>query len=703
MVRESVVTVCPHCGAGCQVRLTVEGGRLVSVEAGPGGVSPGRLCDLGRQGWSSVHHPERLTTPLIRSGSRLVPASWTQALDLIAERLGEIIRRHGPGQVGGFASGRCTNEEHYLFQKLFRAGLGSNNIDSSARFGPAAAALGLGRSLGCGATTNPARELAEADAILVIGANLAETHPLFELLVREGVGRGSRLVVIDPRRAGLARLAHLHLQPLPGSDVALLNGMMQVMIAEGLVDHTSALQRVDGLDQLLAVVERYPPPLVEVVTGVPAERVRQAARLYATSPRAAIVFSTGLTQHSTATGNVGAVANLCLLAGHLGRPSTGIYALSGRGNAQGALDLGALPDAFPGHRAVTDVVARESFEKAWDAQLVGLPGMTLLEMLRAATIGQLRGLVVMGGDPARSAPDRTGTLAALETLDLLVVQDLFLTETARLADVVLPAAALAEKAGTFTSVERRVQRVRPAVLPPGAARPDWEVLTELAGRFGVGQLPGDPSDIMDEISALVPDYGGISYAALEAEVDGLIWPCPTAGHPGTPMLHRAGLGSGRGRFQPADYVGPAEAPDDRYPLLLTTGRAGSDTDRPAAGDGPLSAGDGPPAAGDGPLSIHPATAARYGLVDGETVRVSSRRGALVARVSLDPGLPQGVVFLPCHQTAAMVNILTSPFVDLEAKVPELKAAAVRVEPAVGRTVPAAAAVALGEQEPVGTR
>lgn len=668
MVSETVLTVCPHCSAGCQVRLTTQGGRIVEVGAGPGGVSPGLICDRGRLGWDFVHAGERLTTPLVRDGGRLCPASWSEALDLVADRLKAIAAYHGAAAVGGLASGRCTNEENYLFQWVLRAGLGTNNIDSGLRYGAAAARAGLSRCLpGIGAGTNPLEDIAGAGTILVIGANLADNYPLIELKVRAALRQGARLIVIDPRRVGLTELSDLHLQPIPGSDVALLNGIIHVILAEGLADRAFVEGHTQGVADLEAVARRYSPALVEAVTGVPAGRVREAARLYAKGDKALTIFADGLAGHAAGADNAATVANLAMLTGQVGRASSGIYCLSGQANIQGACDMGALPDVFPGHQPVTDPRSRDRFEAVWDRQLNGLAGLTALEMFRAATTGHLCGLFVMGADPLNSAPDRAMVGAALGGLEFLVVQDIFLSETARVADVVLPGASIAEKSGTFTSIERRVQRVRAAVLPPGAARPDWEILLELGARLGLGGERTDPAAVFDEIAAVLPEYREISYPRLQAEPDGL--------H----CIGSDGLTGRTLRFCGIDYRGPVELPDDEYPLLMVIGHS--------------------PGLAPGAVSIHPALAAEHGLDHGDPVRVVSRRGALTARAAPDPVLAPGMIYLSLHHAESPVNILTSSFFDPHAKSAELKVTVVRIERAWPAVALTSAAVGNGEQEP----
>jgi len=671
-----VKTTCPYCGCGCGLVLGVRGGRIVQVRGDTEHpVNSGSLCVKGRFGLDFVGSPDRLTTPLIRRNGDLEEATWDEALDLVAARLTEIKAQHGPDALAGLSSAKCTNEENYLFQKLMRAGLGTNNVDHCARLCHASTVAGLARAFGSGAMTNSIAELEHADCIFVTGSNTTEAHPIIALFIKAAVTRhGARLIVADPRRIDLVRFADLHLRQRSGTDVALFNAMMNVILAEGLADEAFIRERTEGFEEFRACVEQYTPQIAAAVTGVPADDIRRAARLYADADRASIVYSMGITQHTTGTDNVLALANLAMLTANVGFPSTGVNPLRGQNNVQGACDLGALPNVYPGYQKVDDEEVRAKFEAAWGVELPPEPGLTVVEIINAAAEGDVRGLYVMGENPMMSDPDLNHVRQALQNLDFLCVQDIFLSETAQLADVVLPAASFAEKEGTFTNTERRVQRVRKAVPPPGKARPDWQIICDLSARVGHAMNYAGPAEIMDEVARLTPIYGGISYARLEP--DGLQWPCADRRHPGTGFLHEGRFSRGLGKFHPTPFREAAELPDEEYPYLLTTGRflyhfhTGT-LSRQSPGLEQLC----PPA----PVEISPQDAAREGIADGETVSVSSRRGVVQARAVVTERSPEGTIFMAFHFREAPANLLTNPALDPIAKIPELKVCAARIE------------------------
>lgn len=670
-----VRTVCPYCGVGCGIYLGVRGRRVVSVrgdEAHP--ISRGNLCAKGRFGHAFVDDERRLKTPLVRRNGRLEPVSWEEALDLVAER----FARYKGDEFALIASAKCTNEENYVLQKFARAVMGTNNVDHCARLCHAPSVAGLAVSLGSGAMTNSIGEIEGARCILAIGTNTTVAHPVIGLYVKRAVRNGTHLIVANPRRIDLCRFAEIFLQHRPGTDVALLMGMMRVIVEEGLADAEFIEARCEGFDEFRRSLEAFDLDRVARITGVPAERIAEAARLYAREKPASILYSMGITQHSHGTDNVLATSNLALLTGNVGRPFCGVNPLRGQNNVQGACDMGALPVVFPGYQKVADPETRRKFEEAWGVELSGSPGLTLPEMMTAAHEGRLKAVYVVGENPVLSEADASHAREALEKLDFLVVQDIFLTETAELADVVLPAATYAEKDGTFTNTERRVQRVRRAVRPAGLSLPDWRIVSELAGRMGAeGFDYRDEAAVMEEIARLTPIYGGMSYERLEGE--GLQWPCPTADHPGTPTLHteRFPTPSGKGRFAALEFRPPAEEPDDEYPLVLTTERSlyhfhtGTMT-RKAAGLSALHP--------DERVQVNPADAAQLGLADGQRVRVVSRRGAVVARAKVTQSSPRGVVSMTFHFAESPTNQLTNPALDPVAKIPELKVSAVRLEP-----------------------
>ncbi|MCK5558201.1 MAG: formate dehydrogenase subunit alpha, partial [Candidatus Hydrogenedentes bacterium] len=564
-----------------------------------------------------------------------------------------------------------TNEENYLFQKFVRVVFGTNNVDHCARLCHASTVAGLARAFGSGAMTNSIDEIERADAILVTGSNTTEAHPIIALRIKAAVMKhGAKLIVADPRRIDLVRFAEVHIRQRPGTDVALFNAMMNVIISEGLHDEDFIRERTEGFDDARAIIEEYTPAVAEEITGVPADDIRRAARIYAGAERASIIYSMGITQHTTGTDNVLTLANLAMLTGNVGKESTGVNPLRGQNNVQGACDLGALPNVFPGYQAVNDEALREKFQKAWNVSLPGEPGLTVVEMMHAAERGELKALYIMGENPALSDPNLNRTRKALEKLDLLVVQDIFLTETAQYADVVLPAASFAEKDGTYTNTERRIQRVRKTLDPPGEARQDWEILCDVATRMGYPMKYSDPGEIMDEIASVTPIYGGISYDRLEGF--GLQWPCPDKSHPGTSYLHKGEFKRGKGKFHATPYRDPAELPDDEYPLILTTGRflyhfhTGT-LSRRSEGLEQICPG--------GTVEISPEDAASQGIDDGDLVNVASRRGEVLVKAVVTERSPKGTAFMAFHFREAAANLLTNDALDPIAKIPEFKVCA----------------------------
>ncbi len=539
---------------------------------------------------------------------------------------------------------------------------------------------GLATTLGSGAMTNSIRDIPEADVLLVTGSNTTEAHPVLSLQMKRAVRqRGARLILVDPRQIELADFAHLHLRHRPGSDVAVFNAMAHVIIAEGLVAEAFVAARTEGFETLARAVADWTPERAAAIAGVPAADLVRAARLFAGARTAAIFWAMGITQHTRGTDNVKALSNLALLTGQIGRPGTGLNPLRGQNNVQGACDMGGLPNVFPGYQPVASEEARARFAAAWDVPLERLnpaPGLTVTEIMDAALDGRVTGIVIMGENPMLSDPNLNHVRQALERVPFLAVIDIFANETAEMADVVLPAASFAEKAGTFTSTERRVHRVRPALPAPGEARPDWQILTDLAGRLGAGWAYDGPEAIFAELASVTPQYAGISHRRLDHK-GGLQWPCPTPDHPGTPILHVGVFARGRGRFCPVDYAPPAEAPDDDYPLTLSTGRIlfhwhGGTLSRRSPGLDRI--------APEAEVEIHPTDAAHLGVTSGQMVRVASRRGAITASARLTERSPEGTIFMTFHFAEAAANLLTIDAVDPVAKIPEYKACAVRVTP-----------------------
>lgn len=672
-----VKTLCPFCGCGCNIYLDLRDQDVIGVRAADNeSVNRICLCVKGRFGYDFIKHPDRLTKPLIRRNGNLEEASWEEALDLVASKLQQIREESGTDSIACLSSAKSTNEENYLMQKFARAVIGTNNIDHCARLCHASTVVGLASSFGSAAMTNSIAEIEDADAILITGSNTTESHPIIATRVKRAVTRGAKLIVIDPRKINITNQATVWLRQNPGTDVAWLNGMMHIIIEEGLWAREYVEQRTENFEALRETVKKYTPELVEGITGVPQDKLRQAARIYAWAPKASILFTMGITQHTTGTDNVKSIANLAMLCGKVGIESGGVNPLRGQNNVQGGCDMGALPNLLPGYQGVSDEKAVKRFEEAWGGKLPANSGLTVVEMMRAAEEGKIRAMYIMGENPMISDPDLKHVEAALQKLDFLVVQDIFLTETAQLAHVVLPSVTFAEKDGTFTNTERRVQRLRKAIDPIGEARPDWQIICELASRMGYEMNHGHPSQIMEEIAKLTPSYGGIYYDRLEG--DGLQWPCPDRDHPGTRYLHKDRFTRGLGLFQPVDYIPPAETPDEAYPYLLSTGRVlyhyhtGS-MSRRCRGLEEIYP--------ESLAEINPSDAINLGIDDGDMVRVASRRGQVEVKAKITERAPKGVIFMNFHFNEAAANILTNPALDPVAKIPEFKVCAVKVEKA----------------------
>lgn len=670
-------TICQYCGVGCSIILQTKDNRIIDCRGDDNSpVNHGFLCVKGRYGWDFVHHTHRLTSPLIKENGRFRQASWDEALDLVASRFREIKSHYGPDAIAGLSSAKCTNEENFIMQKFMRAVIGTNNVDHCARLCHASTVTGLVMAFGSGAMTNSIGEAPLSDVILIIGTNTTENHPVIGAQIqRASRFHGTRLIVADPRKIYLTRDAYIHLQHRSGSDVALLNGLMHIILSEGLEDREFIESRTEGFEELKATVEKYTPELVEGITGVPRDLLRESAITIATAERTSIYYSMGITQHTTGTDNVLSIANLAMLTGNIGRAGSGVNPLRGQNNVQGACDMGALPNVLPGYQKVEDPQIRAKFEDAWKVHLPEKPGLTVVEMFNSAREGGVKAMFIVGENPMLSDPDITDVKEGIENLEFLVVQDIFLSETAQLADVVLPAVSFAEKDGTYTNTERRVQRIRKAVEPPGQCRLDWEIICELSARLGYEMVYRGPDQIMEEIAYLTPIYGGIHYQRLEGY--GLQWPCPDESHPGTPILHKDSFTRGRGKFHPVDFIEPAELPDEEYPLILTTGRmlqhwhTGTMSRRSNALDALVPA---------GYVEVNPEDAEFLSITDGQTVRVSTRRGSIEtpARISKRPR--KGTIFLSFHFAEAPANLLTISALDPIAKIPEYKVCSARLEP-----------------------
>jgi formate dehydrogenase alpha subunit len=677
---KKVRSTCAYCGVGCQIHLHIQEGRIVKA-SGVEGVPPnfGSLCVKGRFAYDFVGSGDRLTTPLIRKNGELREVTWDEALDKIAGELGRIRAESGPDSIGVLTSARVTNEDNYIAMKFARAALQTNNVDHCARLCHASTVAGLAAAFGSGAMTNAIDDIETADVILITGSNITENHPVISAGVKRAVTRrGAKLIVIDPRRIKIAEFAHHYLRPNLGTDVAWINGMMHIIIREGLYAREFIEKRTEGFEALKEMVEKYTPEMVAATTGIPAKDLEAAARLYAGARAASIVYCMGITQHTTGTDNVKSVANLAMLCGHMGRPGTGVNPLRGQNNVQGACDMGGLPNVYTGYQKTGDPEMVKKMEAAW-AATGGLPtttGLAATEMIPKAYDGELKALYVVGENPMVSDPDLNHTEKSLKKLDFLVVQDIFLTETAREAHVVLPATCFAEKDGTFTSTERRVQRIRKAVDAPGQARGDWEILCDLSTRMGTPMAYESSEAVMEEIRSVTPSYAGIAYDRIEEE--GLHWPCPDIEHPGTPILHGEQFTRGKGLFHAIDYLPPAEQVDEEYPMCLTTGRVLYQYHTGTMTMKTEGLNDRAP---ESFVEISREDAATYSLEDGNMVNVISRRGVIQARLKVSRKAVSGTVFIPFHFAEAAANRLTNAALDPIAKIPEYKVCAIKLSKA----------------------
>jgi formate dehydrogenase major subunit len=667
-------TVCPYCGVGCELDYGTRDGRIVATRpAIEGRANHGHACVKGRYAWDFVHAGDRIVSPRLRDGQVWQEVEWTRAVRATADRLRDVIARDGPDAVGVLGSARATNEENYLIQKFARVAVGTNNVDCCARVCHAPSAAALKSMLGTGAATNSFDDIDRAGTILVAGANPTENHPVVGARIRQAARRGARLIVIDPRRTELAHEARaIHLAARPGTNLALLSALAHVIVTEGLCDEPFLAERVDGVAEFRAAILEWTPERASVICGVPAAHIRAAARLYATNGPALIVNGLGITEHRQGTDSVCALVNLALLTGNIGRPGAGVNPLRGQNNVQGAALMGCEPDALPGGAAIE--AGRATFEAAWQAPLPRARGMRLLDMIDAALDGRLKALVVAGYDILLTNPNAERTRRALERLDLLVVIDLFWTETARMAHVFLPAQSSFEKHGTFMNAERRVQRVRPVVAPVGACRSDLDIVADLAASLGYGAAfsYGGPEHVWDEVRRVWPAVGGISYGRLDH--GGLQWPCTSETHPGSGVLYEQGFPAGRVTLRCPELQAAEDIVDGEYPFILTTGRtlyqfnAGTMTAR--TDNQQLRPAD--------TLDIGPADARIVGVGTGDIVRVVSRNGEAVMPVRVTDSVPPGILFATFHTTQAFVNRVTSDIQD-PVGTPEYKVTPVRLE------------------------
>ncbi|RYH10326.1 formate dehydrogenase subunit alpha [Tropicimonas sp. IMCC6043] len=687
-------TVCPFCGVGCLVNLKVRDGRIAHVEGVNGPANEGRLCVKGRFGFDYVHHGHRLTKPLIRradapeKGLNLDPsdlsthfreASWEEALEAAASGLARLRDTHGGAAVAGFGSAKCTNEEAYLFQRLIREGFGHNNVDHCTRLCHASSVAALIENVGSGAVTATFNEIENADVAIVIGANPAENHPVAATYFKQFVRRGGKLIVMDPRGQSLSRFASHMLQFRPGTDVAMLNAIMHVIVEEGLYDAQYVAGFTENWEAEKAHLADFPPDKMADICGIDAATLREVALSFATAKAAMIFWGMGVSQHVHGTDNSRCLISLALMCGHVGRPGTGLHPLRGQNNVQGASDAGLIPMFLPDYQSVTDAGIRHHFSDIWGSgDFSAEKGLTVTEILDAVHAGQIRGMYVLGENPAMSDPDVEHARAALAKLDHLVMQDIFPTETASFADVILPAAALYEKAGTVSNTNRQVQMVRPALAPPGTARPDWEITQDLARRLGLDWRFSHPSDVFVEMKRGMASLDNITWDRLERE--SVTYPSLSEDDPGQSVVFGEGFPreGGRARFAPAAIVPPDEAPDAEYPMIMTTGRqlehwhTGSMTRRASVLDA---------VEPEANCSLHPATLHRLGVEPGGMVRLTTRRGTIEIMARADRNVSPDMVFVPFAYVEAAANLLTNPALDPYGKIPEFKFSAVRVEPA----------------------
>ena len=676
-----VPTTCPYCGTGCGFNLVVKDGKAVGVapwHRNP--VNDGKLCPKGNYAWEFIHSEDRLTKPLIKKEGKFVEASWDEAYDTIVKN----FKKYKPEEMACLSSARVSNEENYLMQKFARSVLKTPNVDHCARLCHASTVVGLAGTFGSGAMTQSIADIAQAETLLIIGSNTFEQHPLIGRRVMQAKAKGAKMIYADPRLTATGKQADLYLPFFSGTDVALFNCMMQQIIKNGWENKEFIEKRTKDFDKLKAVVMKpeYSLENVAKITGVPAKDIATAAEWIGKSKANAILYSMGITQHTTGVDNVKSVANIQMLTGNLGRPGTGVCALRGQNNVQGACDMGALPNVYSGYQAVIVPENKKKMTDAWGTEIAeGKVGLTVTDLINvlADKPGTVKCAYIMGENPMLSDPDLHHVEKGLKNLEFLVVQDIFLTETAQFANVVLPAACFAEKDGTQTSTERRVQKWRKAVNPPGEARADWQIISELAGKMGFAkQFPyKSAEEIFNEVAKVTPSYGGMNYARLD-KPEALHWPCPTADHPGTPILHKEKFAhpDGLGVLTPIEWKPPAEVPDKEYPLILTTGRCiwqwhtGTMTRRSVDLEREVPT---------GWVEINPEDAAALGVADGEMVKAKTRRGEIEIATRVVPTIRKGEVFIPFHYVECAANILTNNALDPVAKIPEFKACAIRIE------------------------
>jgi len=673
---ETKRTVCAYCGVGCTLDAKVKDGVIVKMDSPDSnvGVNKGSLCVKGRFGYDFVHSEKRLTTPLIKENGSFREASWDEALSLVAEKFSSIKREYGADAFAAVGSGKTTNEANFLMQKFTRAVMGTNNVDFCTRMCHTPTGVGMGASFGSAGMTNSIAEAGEADTILIVGVNITETLPIFGSVIKRNVRfNGGKLIVVDPRNTEISKHANIHLRLRHGTDVALINGMMNVIISEDLHDRSFIEERTEGFDELKDLVKKYTPEYVQEITGVAASDIREAALLFGKAEKAATLYNMGATQHITGVNNVRSLANLVMLTGNIGKESTGLNPLPGQNNGTGAGAMGVLPNVYTANQKVTDEKIRQKFEEAWGVQLPSETGIPLPIMIESAHAGKLKAMYVMGANPAMSLPDISKVREGLAKLDFLVVQDLFVSETAELADVVLPVASHFEIEGTITNIERRVQRVHKVIDPVGQSRSDCDIISDISTRIGYEMKYSSPAEIMTEISSLTPPFAGITYERLDN--GGIQFPCPNKEHPGTQYLFKDKFPIGRGQFQGFEYLPPNELPDEEYPFILSTGRTlyhwhtGTVTRSAKALDAIVP---------KGYVEIHPIDAKSLGISDGDEVKVASRRGEITISAKVSDIVLEGTAFMPFAFRESAANTLTNPELNPQAKNAALKVCAARI-------------------------
>ncbi len=696
---KEVDSLCPFCGVGCQVTYKVKEEKIVYAEGRDGPANHNRLCVKGRFGFDYIHHPHRITNPLVRlpnanniANDQVDPAnpfthfreaSWDEALDLAAKGLVKVRDEKGVKALAGFGSAKGSNEEAYLFQKLVRTGFGSNNVDHCTRLCHASSVAALMEGLNSGAVSAPFAAAKDAEVIIVIGANPTVNHPVAATFIKNAAKKGAKLIVMDPRRQSLSRHALMHLQFKPGADVALLNGMLHTIITEGLTDAQYIAGYTEGFDDLKEKIKEFPPEKMEPICGIPAATIKEVARMYAKAKSSIIFWGMGISQHIHGTDNARCLIALALTTGQIGRPGTGLHPLRGQNNVQGASDAGLIPMFLPDYQPVGRTDLRQPFEKIWHHEIDPVRGLTVVEIMNAIHAGTINGMYIEGENPAMSDPDLQHAREALAMLDHLVVQDLFVTETAFHADVILPASAFAEKVGSFTNTDRRVQIARQVVKPPGDARQDLWIIQEIANRMGCGWTYKDPSDVFDEMTKVMPSLKNITWDRLERE-GAVTYPVDGPDKPGNEIIFTTGYPteSGRGKIVPARVTSPDEIPDAEYPMVLSTGRVlehwhtGSMTRRSEVLDN---------IEPEAVAFMSPKDMRRLNVWPGDFIRLETRRGVVQVKVRSDRDVPENMVFMPFCYAEAAANLLTNPALDPFGKIPEFKFCAVRAEKVEMRT------------------